>query len=112
MEKFLPDMRLLLETPYKLPSVNSFAIYEIHVNSGINLLNFFANLLKNFRFIKERKLGGEEKPLYIQLDWCRKNTTNEQNDGKFLFRNEDFKKTVNVSSIHLMKYKLFIRFLI
>ncbi|KAK0064396.1 afadin [Biomphalaria pfeifferi] len=58
IEKFRPDMRMLSQSKY--------ALYEVHVNG------------------EERRLGNEEKPLYVQLNWG-----NDVREGRFLLRNED-----------------------
>ena len=54
IEKFRPDMKML--------EVPEYALYEIH-ESG------------------ERKLGTEEKPLLVQLNWHK-----DDREGRFLLR--------------------------
>ncbi|XP_026295554.1 putative uncharacterized protein DDB_G0282133 isoform X5 [Apis mellifera] len=60
IEKFRPDMRML--------SVPEYALYEIHENG------------------EERKLGLEEKPLLVQLNWHI-----DDREGRFLLRRIDDK---------------------
>ncbi|KAK2577436.1 hypothetical protein KPH14_003543 [Odynerus spinipes] len=60
IEKFRPDMRML--------SVPEYALYEIHENGD------------------ERKLGLEEKPLLVQLNWHV-----DDREGRFLLRRIDDK---------------------
>ncbi|XP_076386957.1 adherens junction formation factor afadin isoform X12 [Megachile rotundata] len=60
IEKFRPDMRML--------SVPEYALYEIHENGD------------------ERKLGLEEKPLLVQLNWHI-----DDREGRFLLRRIDDK---------------------
>ncbi|XP_051158699.1 afadin isoform X2 [Leptopilina boulardi] len=60
IEKFRPDMRML--------SVPEYALYEIHENG------------------EERKLGLEEKPLLVQLNWHV-----DDREGRFLLRRIDDK---------------------
>ena len=57
IEKFRPDMKML--------EVPEYALYEIH-ESG------------------ERKLGAEEKPLLVQLNWHK-----DDREGRFLLRRID-----------------------
>lgn len=57
IEKFRPDMKML--------EVPEYALYEIH-ESG------------------ERKLGSEEKPLLVQLNWHK-----DDREGRFLLRRID-----------------------
>ena len=57
IEKFRPDMKML--------EVPEYALYEIH-ESG------------------ERKLGPEEKPLLVQLNWHK-----DDREGRFLLRRMD-----------------------
>merc|ERR1719210_866244 len=57
IEKFRPDMKML--------EVPEYALYEIH-ESG------------------ERKLGAEEKPLLVQLNWHK-----DDREGRFLLRRMD-----------------------
>ncbi|XP_050542349.1 afadin isoform X7 [Daktulosphaira vitifoliae] len=58
IEKFRPDMRML--------SVPEYALYEIHENGD------------------ERKLGVDEKPLLVQLNWHK-----DDREGRFLLRRID-----------------------
>ncbi|KAJ8680885.1 hypothetical protein QAD02_016672, partial [Eretmocerus hayati] len=58
IEKFRPDMRML--------SIPEYALYEIHENG------------------EERKLGLEEKPLLVQLNWHI-----DDREGRFLLRRID-----------------------
>lgn len=60
IEKFRPDMRML--------SVPEYALYEIHENGD------------------ERKLGVDEKPLLVQLNWHK-----DDREGRFLLRRIDEK---------------------
>ncbi|XP_012220768.1 afadin isoform X2 [Linepithema humile] len=60
IEKFRPDMRML--------SIPEYALYEIHENG------------------EERKLGLEEKPLLVQLNWHI-----DDREGRFLLRRIDDK---------------------
>ncbi|EFN65943.1 Afadin [Camponotus floridanus] len=60
IEKFRPDMRML--------SVPEYALYEIHENG------------------EERKLGLEEKPLLVQLNWHI-----DDREGRFLLKRIDDK---------------------
>ncbi|CAN8002103.1 unnamed protein product [Ixodes hexagonus] len=63
IEKFRPDIRML-----SIPDYTDYALYEIHENG------------------EERKLGGEEKPLLVQLNWHK-----DDREGRFLFRRMDEK---------------------
>uniref|UniRef100_A0A8D8LPY9 Afadin n=2 Tax=Cacopsylla melanoneura TaxID=428564 RepID=A0A8D8LPY9_9HEMI len=58
IEKFRPDMRML--------SVPEYALYEIHENGD------------------ERRLGTDEKPLLVQLNWHK-----DDREGRFLLRRID-----------------------
>ncbi|CAG0894654.1 unnamed protein product [Cyprideis torosa] len=58
IEKFRPDMRML--------TIPDYALYEIHENGD------------------ERRLGQEEKPLLVQLNWHR-----DDREGRFLLRRID-----------------------
>lgn len=60
IEKFRPDMRML--------SVPEYGLYEIHENGD------------------ERKLGLDERPLFVQLEW-----NNDDREGRFLLRRMDEK---------------------
>ncbi|KAF3422584.1 hypothetical protein E2986_13606, partial [Frieseomelitta varia] len=68
IEKFRPDMRML--------SVPEYALYEIHENGGKSIVGLS----------KERKLGLEEKPLLVQLNWHI-----DDREGRFLLRRIDDK---------------------
>ncbi|CAL4087255.1 unnamed protein product, partial [Meganyctiphanes norvegica] len=57
VEKFRPDMRML--------SVPEYALFEIHENGA-----------------EERRLGEDEKPLLVQLNWNK-----DDREGRFLLRN-------------------------
>ncbi len=46
--------------------------------------------------IKEHKLSNEENPLLIQLDWYKNEKRKEKGEGRFLFRNENYEKTLQV----------------
>lgn len=65
IEKFRPDMKML--------EVPEYALYEIH-ESG------------------ERKLGSEEKPLLVQLNWHK-----DDREGRFLLRRMD-EPTMSISN--------------
>jgi afadin len=67
IEKFRPDMK-------SLSSAKDYAIYEVHADS------------------QERKLGPNERPLWVQLDWGK-----DGREGRFLLKNENA-KTVNFDS--------------
>jgi hypothetical protein len=41
-------------------------------------------------------LSNEENPLLIQLDWYKNEKRKEKGDGRFLFRNENYEKTLQV----------------
>jgi len=60
IEKFRPDMRML--------SVPEYGLYEIHENGD------------------ERKLGLDERPLFVQLEWNQ-----DDREGRFLLRRMDEK---------------------
>ncbi|KAK3914940.1 Afadin, partial [Frankliniella fusca] len=66
IEKFRPDMRML--------SVPEYALYEIHENGD------------------ERRLGTEEKPLLVQLNWHK-----DDREGRFLLRRINDKTNVSVT---------------
>ena len=61
IEKFRPDMK-------SLSSAKDYAIYEVHANA------------------QERRLKSNERPLWIQLDWCK-----DGSEGRFLLKNENAK---------------------
>jgi afadin len=61
IEKFRPDMK-------SLSSSKDYAIYEVHSDA------------------QERKLGPNERPLWIQLDWGK-----DGREGRFLLKNENAK---------------------
>jgi len=67
IEKFRPDMK-------SLSSAKDYAVYEVHADS------------------QERKLGPNERPLWVQLDWGK-----DGREGRFLLKNENA-KTVNFDS--------------
>ena len=66
IEKFRPDMKML--------EVPEYALYEIH-ESG------------------ERKLGSEEKPLLVQLNWHK-----DDREGRFLLRRMDEPTTSQITN--------------
>ncbi|XP_052123396.1 afadin [Frankliniella occidentalis] len=66
IEKFRPDMRML--------SIPEYALYEIHENGD------------------ERRLGTEEKPLLVQLNWHK-----DDREGRFLLRRINDKTNVSVT---------------
>jgi len=53
-------------------------------------------------YIDERKLGVEEKPLLVQLNWHK-----DDREGRFLLRRIDEKTNVNISFL-----KIFVLFLL
>ncbi|XP_065325502.1 uncharacterized protein LOC135932087 [Gordionus sp. m RMFG-2023] len=61
IEKFRPDMRLLLSCPL-------YSLYEVHINGD------------------ERKIEDDEKPLLVQLNWNK-----DDREGRFLLKREDDK---------------------
>ncbi|KAH8858113.1 Afadin [Schistosoma japonicum] len=63
VEKFHPDLRML--------TAGRYAIYEYHENSG------------------ERRLGADEAPLLVQLNW-----TAENQEGRFILRDESKPQTI------------------
>ncbi|CAH8601835.1 unnamed protein product [Heterobilharzia americana] len=63
VEKFHPDLRML--------TAGRYAIYEYHTNTG------------------ERRLGADEAPLLVQLDW-----TTENQEGRFILRDESKPQTI------------------
>lgn len=91
IEKFRPDMRML--------SVPEYALYEIHENGGIyyNIILLMYWLLNSilFLFIDERKLGVDEKPLLVQLNWHK-----DDREGRFLLRRIDEKTNVNITNTY------------
>ncbi|CAG0888923.1 unnamed protein product [Darwinula stevensoni] len=68
IEKFRPDMRML--------TIPEYALYEIHENG------------------EERRLGGEEKPLLVQLNWHK-----DDREGRFLLRRLDI-QSPHFSALH------------
>ncbi|XP_076466246.1 afadin-like [Babylonia areolata] len=60
IEKFRPDMRMLTQ--------NKYALYEVHVNG------------------EERRLGDDEKVLWVQLNWGK-----DVREGRFLLKDENEK---------------------
>ncbi|KAK2715850.1 afadin-like isoform X2 [Artemia franciscana] len=64
IEKFRPDMKMLY--------VPEYALYEIHPNG------------------EERRLGPDEKPLLVQLNWHK-----DDREGRFLLRKVDEKSTLS-----------------
>jgi hypothetical protein len=58
-------------------------LYEVYCKS-----TFFKLL---FLFIDERKLGVDEKPLLVQLNWHK-----DDREGRFLLRRIDEKTNVNI----------------
>jgi len=95
IEKFRPDMRML--------SVPEYALYEIHENGGnfdrTRLFYTCVNreLTRTFRFTDERKLGIDEKPLLVQLNWHK-----DDREGRFLLRRIDEKTNVSIMLYHLI----------
>ncbi|XP_018646961.1 afadin (af-6 protein), putative [Schistosoma mansoni] len=63
VEKFHPDLRML--------TAGRYAIYEYHTNNG------------------ERRLGADEAPLLVQLNW-----TAENQEGRFILRDESKPQTI------------------
>ncbi|CAI2731418.1 unnamed protein product [Schistosoma spindalis] len=63
VEKFHPDLRML--------TAGRYAIYEYHANNG------------------ERRLGADEAPLLVQLNW-----TAENQEGRFILRDESKPQTI------------------
>lgn len=89
IEKFRPDMRML--------SVPEYALYEIHENGGewrcklhshasVLIVICAPILTKLPSFTEERKLGLEEKPLLVQLNWHI-----DDREGRFLLKRIDDK---------------------
>lgn len=99
IEKFRPDMRML--------SVPEYALYEIHENGGehhyyltvknaassLNWSSVYHRCLFFFLtiYVDERKLGVDEKPLLVQLNWHK-----DDREGRFLLRRIDEETNVSV----------------
>ncbi|XP_075525931.1 adherens junction formation factor afadin [Dermacentor variabilis] len=73
IEKFRPDIRML--------SVPDYALYEIHENG------------------EERKLGPDERPLLVQLNWHQ-----DDREGRFLFRRMDHKSRLPTLKVESLRF--------
>ena len=78
IEKFRPDMKML--------EVPEYALYEIHESGKFNVFIHFDRVASKFLFCNsgERRLGLDEKPLLVQLNWHK-----DDREGRFLLRRID-----------------------
>uniref|UniRef100_A0A2R5LKM4 Putative actin filament-binding protein afadin n=1 Tax=Ornithodoros turicata TaxID=34597 RepID=A0A2R5LKM4_9ACAR len=76
IEKFRPDIRML-----SMPDYTGYALYEIHENG------------------EERKLGPEEKPLLVQLNWHK-----DDREGRFLFRRMEDKSRLPTLKVESLRF--------